>query len=614
MEKKIKMIKAISVNINDKLIQLATDLKRANLWTSIMKDTIFELTTNRLLPEHLWTAVQDELDGQIELLQQFKNLLNFDSDSSKVSVVVEHISLKRLKKKLWQYEDHKPKRVELAVMDYLRAKGWQGYFTEHFDFDQIILIMMCWCNRPGYFKETRKLLPYYTIKDYFDYAADGFWDFGNHKLSYKHLIQNATTFSIKSIPIIYDALQKRGVKSLAIGYPDDKNVNSISQAATDFNAEILISFFEARGGLQYYLDYLNCFYRSELQELKNRCRLLNHKIKEVNGSFALRELTLTVGSYLQVVSALDKEQKDKGISLWIDQIHDLHENEFKDEMMSLAKDIQSYWRKYSHDQSRWDQRALLDLVVWKDRVVSVEVKAPNDRLKSHQKEQLKLDAINGIKSWVVEVHDGKIDYSRAQKHRLILFDDQLAHEQLEKKTRLNKSNPTAQLPSTWQVGLECYTKYIKSNSSMTVNKDLIFDGFRLGQWVSIQKLKYSRNELNIENIRSLNELGFIWNANDHTWFIRYNSYINYIKETGTTQVPKGLIFEDFDLSKWVSKQREAFSNDSIKLDRKHLLNELSFVWHPSTGVHNTLGKSLITKAIKSTSTSKVTLQKMPWKT
>ena len=49
---------------------------------------------------------------------------------SQVSIDIEHIALKRLKKKLWQYGDCDPKRVELAVLDYLVSHGWQGYYTK----------------------------------------------------------------------------------------------------------------------------------------------------------------------------------------------------------------------------------------------------------------------------------------------------------------------------------------------------------------------------------------------------------------------------------------------------------------------------------------------------
>ncbi|WP_375571376.1 hypothetical protein ABWH93_01710 [Seohaeicola saemankumensis] len=56
-----------------------------------------------------------------------------------IIINVERIALRRLEKKVWQFENCEPKRVELAVLDYLMAKGWQGYFSEHFDFDQTIL-------------------------------------------------------------------------------------------------------------------------------------------------------------------------------------------------------------------------------------------------------------------------------------------------------------------------------------------------------------------------------------------------------------------------------------------------------------------------------------------
>ena len=68
----------------------------------------------------------------------------------------ETITLKRHDKKKWQYEDCEVTRVEWAVIDYLKTKGWKGYFTEHFNFDNPILVVMCWCNHDKFLKEKRK--------------------------------------------------------------------------------------------------------------------------------------------------------------------------------------------------------------------------------------------------------------------------------------------------------------------------------------------------------------------------------------------------------------------------------------------------------------------------
>ena len=88
--------------------------------------------------------------------------------------------------------------------------------------------------------------------------------------------------------------------------------------------------------------------------------------------------------------------------------------------------------------------------------------------------------------------------------------------------------------------------------------------------------------------------------------------MKYVKETGETQVPKDFVFEDFNLGKWVSKQREAYARKTIRSDRKKLLNDLNFIWSPTTGVHNLLTESLMNKPKKSKIASEITLKKTPW--
>ena len=332
---------------------------------------------------------------------------------TEIIINVERIALRRLEKKLWQFEDCEPKRVELAVLDYLMTKGWRGYFSEHFDFDQTILVMMCWCNRVGYFEEKRKSLPYENVRDFFNFASDGFWELDRHKLSHSCLMANAESFSADNIPEIIEIWKKRDVKGGAVGSPYYRGKRSYSpRPATDLSSDILVSFFNARGGRQYYLDYLNCFHSAEFQILKNRRRILDQKIYEVLGGLdPLRDILRVSGTYLQALSPLGWVPTDGSISQWIRKIVELENSDLKDEILELAEDIQGYWRKHAEDQGRWNKRALLDLVVWKDNVVSVEVKAPNDRLQSHQIEQLKWDAKNGIKSWVVEVEEGESSFS-----------------------------------------------------------------------------------------------------------------------------------------------------------------------------------------------------------
>ena len=106
----------------------------------------------------------------------------------------------------------------------------------------------------------------------------------------------------------------------------------------------------------------------------------------------------------------------------------------------------------------------------------------------------------------------------------------------------------------------------------------IFEDFKLSKWVGKQRLKYRNNELSSDRIEALNNLDFIWDLNDFAWMNRFNSYSNYVKETGNTQVSKNFMYDGFNLSKWLSKQREAYSKNTIKTERRNLLDDLGFVF------------------------------------
>ncbi|WP_375571374.1 hypothetical protein ABWH93_01685 [Seohaeicola saemankumensis] len=185
---------------------------------------------------------------------------------------------------------------------------------------------------------------------------------------------------------------------------------SSNRPATDLQAVKLMSFYNARGGLKYFIDYLDTFHGAELQILKNRCRILNRKLREVIDENLISKPILNnifMDSYICLRGRPGSGgiPSDEDISGWMQKIYQMENYDFKKDLLRLAEDIRCYWRLNSKILINRQNRALLDLTVWKDSVVSVEVKAPNDRLQAHQREQLYLDLRNGIESWVIEVRE-----------------------------------------------------------------------------------------------------------------------------------------------------------------------------------------------------------------
>eukprot|EP00536_Pseudo-nitzschia_multiseries_P005258 jgi/Psemu1/190101/e_gw1.96.74.1 len=101
---------------------------------------------------------------------------------------------------------------------------------------------------------------------------------------------------------------------------------------------------------------------------------------------------------------------------------------------------------------------------------------------------------------------------------------------------------------------------------------------KLGQWVKAQ-----RSSCKIKGrINRLDEIGFVWNANDEVrrnWDEMYERLVAYSSKYGSTRVPR-VYEEDLQLGRWVSTQRRCCkSKERIDPERVRRLNAIGFVWH-----------------------------------
>jgi hypothetical protein len=70
-------------------------------------------------------------------------------------------------------------------------------------------------------------------------------------------------------------------------------------------------------------------------------------------------------------------------------------------------------------------------------------------------------------------------------------------------------NPRAE---QWEIGYSALRTYKKSKGHCRVPQDYIEEGFRLGEWVSRQRQRKTKNLE--DRIRRLDELGFDWSSKD----------------------------------------------------------------------------------------------------
>ena len=103
------------------------------------------------------------------------------------------------------------------------------------------------------------------------------------------------------------------------------------------------------------------------------------------------------------------------------------------------------------------------------------------------------------------------------------------------------------------------------------------DGFRLGQWVSVQR--QSKVSLSKERVHRLDELGFVWDSRQAWWDEGYDHLRLYKEREGHCCVPvKYMDADGFRFGQWVFEQRQSRKN--LSEDRLQKLEKLGFDWDP----------------------------------
>jgi superfamily II DNA or RNA helicase/Fe2+ transport system protein FeoA len=102
------------------------------------------------------------------------------------------------------------------------------------------------------------------------------------------------------------------------------------------------------------------------------------------------------------------------------------------------------------------------------------------------------------------------------------------------------------------------------------------NGFRLGQWVTVQRVNIEK--ISTQRRRRLDELGFIWDPREADWEDGLNCLKAYKKREGHCNVPKSHKENEFSLGGWVSEQRG--NKDKVSSERIQRLDDLGFVWNP----------------------------------
>ena len=133
------------------------------------------------------------------------------------------------------------------------------------------------------------------------------------------------------------------------------------------------------------------------------------------------------------------------------------------------------------------------------------------------------------------------------------------------------------LADQWNEGFKQLKKNVKTNGSGRVPQSLnTEDGFRLGQWVSVQRT--TKNSLSAEQ-RNLLELlkGWTWDALTDRWNKGFEYLKEFVKRTGSARASTAFKTKDgFALGSWVSVQRQ--KKNLLTTERRKILESSCKDW------------------------------------
>ena len=145
----------------------------------------------------------------------------------------------------------------------------------------------------------------------------------------------------------------------------------------------------------------------------------------------------------------------------------------------------------------------------------------------------------------------------------------------ERKARLNALGfDWAPRDTAWEEGFRYLKAYKEREGHCRVSYDHAENGYRLGQWVTVQRT-YNEN-LSEERRQRLEELEFVWDPFEADWEEGFRYLKVYKEREGHCRVPYSHVENSFRLGGWITTQRT--KKETLSEERRQRLDELGFVW------------------------------------
>lgn len=135
----------------------------------------------------------------------------------------------------------------------------------------------------------------------------------------------------------------------------------------------------------------------------------------------------------------------------------------------------------------------------------------------------------------------------------------------------------------WEAAFALLKRYAKAKGNPDVPGDLIFEGYKLGDWVERQRSAYTKDNLSADRVRRLETVkGWQWKPKVDQWEKGLAELLTFVGEHGHALVPAAYLVGSYRLGGWVLTQRVAFVEGTIDPARRCRLEEVpGWTWNPN---------------------------------
>ena len=134
--------------------------------------------------------------------------------------------------------------------------------------------------------------------------------------------------------------------------------------------------------------------------------------------------------------------------------------------------------------------------------------------------------------------------------------------------------------AAWKMGWRYAQDYRAEKGHIRPRAREMFKGFKIGQWVNVQRTIKVQGKLSDERIQLLEQIdGWTWDLLAEQWEEGFRRLQEYVQRNGDARAPVRYKTENgYPLGKWVDTQRRFHSRDNLDEDRVRRLEELSDTW------------------------------------